>query len=138
MWLSRLRTQHSICEDAGLIPGLAQRVKDLALLQAAVLVADVVHIQCCCGCGCDIGLSCSSDKIPSLGTSICGRCGPKNKKKKKRITRDSLKAILVLRPNLGTIKLEPQGLGTVHGDSRPVFPPQTCMKSLVKMQILLL
>ena len=31
VWLSRLRTQHSICEDVGLIPGLAQQVKDLAL-----------------------------------------------------------------------------------------------------------
>ena len=29
MWLSRLRTQHSVSEDVGLIPGLAQWVKDL-------------------------------------------------------------------------------------------------------------
>ena len=27
--------------------------------------------------------SCSSDSIPSLGTSICGKCGPKKQKKKK-------------------------------------------------------
>jgi len=31
LWLSKLRTQHSVCEDAGLIPDLAQGVKNLAL-----------------------------------------------------------------------------------------------------------
>ena len=36
----RLRTQYSVCEFAGLIPGLVQWVKDLALLQAAVQVTD--------------------------------------------------------------------------------------------------
>ena len=30
-WLRRLRTQHSVCEDADLIPSLAQCVKDPAL-----------------------------------------------------------------------------------------------------------
>ena len=33
LWPSGLRTQHSVCEDAGLIPGLAQCIKDLALPQ---------------------------------------------------------------------------------------------------------
>ena len=28
--------------------------------------------------------SCSSDSTPSLGTSICHRCGPKKTKKKKK------------------------------------------------------
>ena len=34
--LSGLRTQHSVCEDAGSIPGLAQWIKNLVLLQALV------------------------------------------------------------------------------------------------------
>ena len=34
----------------------------------------------CCGCG--IGLNCSSESTPILGTSIGHRCGPKNGKKK--------------------------------------------------------
>ena len=29
----QLRTRHCLCEDAGLIPGLTQWVKDLALTQ---------------------------------------------------------------------------------------------------------
>ena len=30
LWLSRLKTQHSLHEDAGLIPGLTQWLNDLA------------------------------------------------------------------------------------------------------------
>ena len=38
-------------EIAGLIPGLAQWVKDRALLRALVQATDAARIPCCCGCG---------------------------------------------------------------------------------------
>ena len=53
----------SVHEDAGLIPGPAQVVKDLVLLWLLLFG------------------SCSSDLTPSLGTSMCYTCSPKKKKK---------------------------------------------------------
>ena len=73
-----------IHEDMGSIPGLSWWVGDLALLWAVVYVTDADWILNCCGCGCGTGQWCSSDSIPSLGTSICHRCSHKKKKKKKK------------------------------------------------------
>ena len=42
LWLSRLRTQCSLCEDAGLIPGLTHWVKDLALPQLQVQLGSML------------------------------------------------------------------------------------------------
>ena len=49
--LKKSKNPTCIYEDVGLIPGLAQWLKDLMLLQAAMSVADVSQIPHCCGCG---------------------------------------------------------------------------------------
>ena len=51
LWLSRLRTQHGVCDDGGSIPGLALWAKDPVSPQAAAQVKDTTRIQRCCGRG---------------------------------------------------------------------------------------
>ena len=65
-------------EDAGLIPGLAQWVKDLVLLSAAAQVAQVADVAQISRSGITVAAayasSCSSNLTPSPGTSICYNC----------------------------------------------------------------
>ena len=51
LWLTGLRSQHSVHEDAGSVCGLTRWVKALALPQTAAQITDAAWIPRCCGCG---------------------------------------------------------------------------------------
>ena len=77
--LSRLRTRHGVCEDAGLIPGLSglrtrrcHKLQRRSQMQFGSCVAVAVAAAC----------NGSSDSTLSPGTSTCHRC---SRKKKTRI-----------------------------------------------------
>ena len=80
-------------ELAGLIPDLAQWVKDPVLLWAVVWVTDMALIPCCCGYG--IGQQLQL-QFNSLGISICLKWSPKKQKKKKTKNKTKQKKIIVM------------------------------------------
>ena len=77
-WVTNTANIH---EDVGSMPGLAQRVKDLALPQVVAQVTDAAQIQCC-GCVVDWQLQ---PRFDLYSGSICLRCAtpPKKNKSKK-------------------------------------------------------
>ena len=62
LWVSGLKTQYSLREEAGSIPDFASWVKDLALPQGVSCVTDVT--QTCCFWGCGMGHSCNLHSTP--------------------------------------------------------------------------
>ena len=82
----RVKNLTSTHEDSGSVPGLPQWVKDPVLLQAVAQVTNASGCGSCCGCG--LGLRCSADSNPSLGASICHKCGPSKEKTKSKLIVD--------------------------------------------------
>ena len=65
-----------IPEDAGLIPGLESCVAMMLWSTLQMWLGSHMAVA--------VAGSCSSDLTPSLGTSICHRCCPKKKERKKK------------------------------------------------------
>ena len=62
LWLSRLKTQHCLCEDVGSIPGLVQSLACHKLQYRS----QIGQIQCSHDCG--VGLQLQFNLTPRLGT----------------------------------------------------------------------
>ena len=73
LWLSRLRTPHSFCEDVGSIPGLTQRVKDPVLPASDPALLWLWHKPA----------AAAMISAPTPGTSICCSCGLRKREEKK-------------------------------------------------------
>ena len=71
LWLSGQSTKHSVHEDADLIPG--------SRIWRGYKLWYRWQMQLRSGIAVAVAVSCSSDSTPSLGTSICHRCGHKKK-----------------------------------------------------------
>ena len=78
LWLSGLRTQHNVCEDAVLIPGLSPWIKDLVLSQAAAWVA-------------------AAAPVPPLARELPYASGVALKKKKKNVNAQGMRVPLLPR-----------------------------------------
>ena len=81
LWCSGLRIWHCLLQQAW----VTAEVQVLSLAGCSEL-----RSRCCCSCG--IGHSCGSDSIPGLGSSICCRCGQRNKQNPSSDNTDSLPA----------------------------------------------
>ena len=84
LWLSRLRNQHSVPKDTGSNPGLSVWLKDPALIQAAVQIADEVQIWHCCGCGVGQKLEVAALILPLAWEIPCASNTAIKRKKRKR------------------------------------------------------
>ena len=90
-WVKILSNIH---EAVGLIPGLAQGVKNPVLPKVVMQVTVAAWIWHCCSC----------DSTPSLGPSMCCGRGPKKTKRKKKC-QTNLQTPLCIRNKTGSCKL---------------------------------
>ena len=79
----------SIPEDEGSIPGLAQWLRDLALLWAAVQDADSAWIWCCYSCGIGRQRQLWSDPQPRNFQNLNKQTKKEKMKKKKKKKKDN-------------------------------------------------